>query len=819
MVSPLDADWNNNLLSDENLNKTTLGSGSSFPSTWRTDRLFFRTDEKKLYKNTGTQASPTWQEMGASGVNAEATVMKYSTTPSDYSYPTTATALTTGEATIEQSSGNSTSYAKNGTPSCNRIATGQRFLAGSELLGSQLVKVAIYSRLTATNYGTNAYYVSVTKDQNEYNNTNGTNYTYYGNNTTPTASTSFQYLESPDFSSNNFIIEEGDRIQLGNTQTSGTQSELKYNSSSQRDNEKMWKDFFPHCDADTTFANASSSNYNDGDIRAKYTVKYSPLGATMTGGKYQSTSGASNYLRYDMGSTKQLSAIMINPHTNNTAEKFEVQVADSVDGEILTHDTIDSTISDNGAGNFYYGNESHRYRKLGVTVSSSSDIIGKKLKKVQIHGSRNSGSGSMVMVLEGAGGEVEQSTNVVTGSSFSQSAQWHTSDSTTFLFDGKKKVSAGDKLYIYGYSWSSGCCDDMRFSSTSNTSLGSGIKQDIGDLGSTTWDSTGTPAWRIYTEGSEVGTFQTVRTINASQLTTGQNNFVRFNPRPAQFLQIIDKTDGQSSTTSTDGDYSEDFTSDNWTNGNGSNVFVDTSNTRLNWDCGSGTSSSHEYFDLQDSSALGSGNNASDTQWILRFKMTVASHSNSSSSSCHAGIGLSSTTGSYSDTQDSISFVCGAGTSSHDQKFYSHYGNNNTFLDSNNREALSETPSSNDVFWVDLRRTSATDFQVSLYSDSSFSTLVEQQTRSNLSSNTTDLRYIKFATRSQNVNTNNGYIEDIEFYNDTDTPSTTTVVNPKVLSVTEMKVMAHTDDEALKAHGHITNAISTTDTTISLSGE
>lgn len=64
MTAPIDSAWSNNVLSDGNLNQTTYGQGTSMPSTWSTTRLFWRTDEKKIYQNTGTEGSPTWTELG-----------------------------------------------------------------------------------------------------------------------------------------------------------------------------------------------------------------------------------------------------------------------------------------------------------------------------------------------------------------------------------------------------------------------------------------------------------------------------------------------------------------------------------------------------------------------------------------------------------------------------------------------------------------------------------------------------------------------------------------------------------------------------------
>jgi hypothetical protein len=67
MASPIDADWSNNTISDGNLNKTTYGQDTSFPSTWPTDRLFWRTDTEKIYHNTGTVATPVWTEITLAG--------------------------------------------------------------------------------------------------------------------------------------------------------------------------------------------------------------------------------------------------------------------------------------------------------------------------------------------------------------------------------------------------------------------------------------------------------------------------------------------------------------------------------------------------------------------------------------------------------------------------------------------------------------------------------------------------------------------------------------------------------------------------------
>lgn len=43
------------------LNLTTYGQGSSFPSPYPTDRLFWRSDWKRLYYNKGSEGTPSWE--------------------------------------------------------------------------------------------------------------------------------------------------------------------------------------------------------------------------------------------------------------------------------------------------------------------------------------------------------------------------------------------------------------------------------------------------------------------------------------------------------------------------------------------------------------------------------------------------------------------------------------------------------------------------------------------------------------------------------------------------------------------------------------
>ena len=61
MTAPLTAGWTGLVVSGNSLDSTTYGQGTSFPSSWDTARLFWRSDLKRLYYNKGTLGSPVWE--------------------------------------------------------------------------------------------------------------------------------------------------------------------------------------------------------------------------------------------------------------------------------------------------------------------------------------------------------------------------------------------------------------------------------------------------------------------------------------------------------------------------------------------------------------------------------------------------------------------------------------------------------------------------------------------------------------------------------------------------------------------------------------
>lgn len=96
MVNGVNTPWNQTDGTDEVLNLTTYGQDISFPATWPVNRLFFRTDEIKLYTNVGTLIAPIFAELFA-GESKQ--VYPYSILKADYIPPTTVVATSEAELT------------------------------------------------------------------------------------------------------------------------------------------------------------------------------------------------------------------------------------------------------------------------------------------------------------------------------------------------------------------------------------------------------------------------------------------------------------------------------------------------------------------------------------------------------------------------------------------------------------------------------------------------------------------------------------------------------------------------------------------------
>ena len=241
----------------------------------------------------------------------------------------------------------------------------------------------------------------------------------------------------------------------------------------------------------------------------------------------------------------------------------------------------------------------------------------------------------------------------------------------------------------------------------------------------------------------------------AGGAVSGDEVVMPYSTTIGDYTQPASATASSAASTSLTADYDTDFSvNTGWTQGGGGDVTVNTGTSKADWDCGTGTSGSDIVYDL------GAGN-VSNTKWILRFELNVSTIANSSPSSCHMGFGISELAGGNTAGGSAIGFALGAGTN--DDDYYGFANSSGNFVD-NNKQLMTDTPSSSETYYVQVRRVDATNSEIKLYTDPTYTTLSE--TKAMTHGSIIDLRYIKFASRSQNVNTCNGTVNNISFWND-----------------------------------------------------
>ena len=146
----------------------------------------------------------------------------------------------------------------------------------------------------------------------------------------------------------------------------------------------------------------------------------------------------------------------------------------------------------------------------------------------------------------------------------------------------------------------------------------------------------------------------------------------------------------------------------------------------------------------------------SDTKWLCKFKVTLTTAGSQSLGLCYFYVG--STTGDANESNDGLGFY-----------FYDNANNTTALADNGNRPDqttvtanLGISPSTT-TYYAEMKRTSATGFTVTLYSDSSYSTSLGTATLT-ISSGITGLQYFKimgYTTSGGLV----GTLDDFKFYN------------------------------------------------------
>jgi len=169
-------------------------------------------------------------------------------------------------------------------------------------------------------------------------------------------------------------------------------------------------------------------------------------------------------------------------------------------------------------------------------------------------------------------------------------------------------------------------------------------------------------------------------------------------------------------------------------------------------------------FDLQQ--ILGGGVNASDTAWVLRFKLDITTYTATDGSSSALVIGISNQGSSNgAAAQNGIGLEVGVGSA--DVKYRLQTANGVPWARGAVEATFVATPSTGFLF-IEVVRSSATDVTVSLFSSDLYTpaVLIESQTI-NTVVGTTGLRYVSVKSDIQTTPNNAliGTVTELEFWN------------------------------------------------------
>jgi hypothetical protein len=199
------------------------------------------------------------------------------------------------------------------------------------------------------------------------------------------------------------------------------------------------------------------------------------------------------------------------------------------------------------------------------------------------------------------------------------------------------------------------------------------------------------------------------------------------------------------------------------------------SSSNLNFNAGQQSTEVKGVYDL--------GSALSDTKWVVRFKYNITDHATGSNSNINAFVGLFSTTGNFSTTQDSINL--GFMTDPNNNYFWAEAKADGGIDESTPSAGKLNTTPSETTYYVEIARTGTTTGKITLFSDSTYETELSSQTTflNGVSSSITGLRYIGIKNRSNVPNLGTarweGTISDIEVYDGVDAVVSTVSTAPE----------------------------------------
>ena len=234
-----------------------------------------------------------------------------------------------------------------------------------------------------------------------------------------------------------------------------------------------------------------------------------------------------------------------------------------------------------------------------------------------------------------------------------------------------------------------------------------------------------------------------------------------------------------SSTVSISPTLDDNFSTDNWVDNDSTHIGV--SGGVLSCHIHSDSTNDSSVHDLQDD--LGSGNNASNTAWVLRCKYDVTNitEGNANNKDMHLGINTVDQTGTENTTCDAITFQIKFASGGL-RDIRAGYADG-VVLDSGTYQAFAHAFAVETIY-IEIIRTSATQATMEIFSDSGYTTSVEKETIT-IPSTIQSLRYIMVRNRGVANNTGSAQIniDDMKFWN-----NTTKVTEDEKTSITNVPV-------------------------------
>lgn len=200
-----------------------------------------------------------------------------------------------------------------------------------------------------------------------------------------------------------------------------------------------------------------------------------------------------------------------------------------------------------------------------------------------------------------------------------------------------------------------------------------------------------------------------------------------------------------------------------WPSSDTAKARVNVSNDNLDFDGVFDASNDNIVFDLQDSDALGTGVNASDTAWVLRFKLRWSTLTASANSTLYMGLSDSTNTAGMTTSQDFIGLQILFTTTT---KGYGTSDSNNEALNVTPDNTQSYTWLTSTDYYVEIKRLTATTYRGQVFTGSDFTTGSLGQMAGTTVAGVASLRYIKICNAMvTEAGQMTGTIDDVQFYN------------------------------------------------------